>query len=166
MPKFQRLYHSSFSSLVTSENHVFYKVFLKGFGNIKPFPERFFIENISFMKWDGYLKVLAYLQKSYGLEWKIERIVKDHIIMLIIYIYILGLWENFLKEGSNLFSERIFAWKLKLPEDSYHYNYLNLNLRLRISILSTAIGGLNQEKKFFNTVLRKKRSKFNNIIFP
>lgn len=48
---------------------------------------------------------------------------------MLLIIYILGLWEKFLKEGPTLFSEKIFAWKLKLPEDSYHYNYLNLNVR-------------------------------------
>lgn len=36
---------------------------------------------------------------------------------------------------------------------------------VKINTRSTAIGGLNQEKKLFNTVLKKKRSKFN-IFFP
>lgn len=150
MPKFQGLYNSSLSSLVlekTSGNQMLNKVLLRDFRNIKPFPERFFIENNSFMKWDSYLKVLAYLLRSYGLEWRIERIAKGHIIMLlVIYIYILGLWEFFFKRRTYSIFWKDFCMKTETPGGLLSLQLFESQCKtLKISMLSTAISTDNKK---------------------
>lgn len=151
MPKFQRLYNSSLSSLVISENHMLYKVFLIDFRNIKPFPERFFIENISFMKWDGYLKVLAYLRKSYGLEWKTERIVKvceGPYYYAPCYLHLhTGIMRKIFKRRIYSIFWQDFCMKTETPRRQLSLQLFESECKtVRISILSTTIGGLNQEK--------------------